>query len=79
MGLRVAEPYGDEDSRGKRMMDLGMAFRNEEKVGNQVYREISGKQFQYFMLQTIRSMAVLELCFGGIICLFFIEVKLTQN
>lgn len=44
-GLRVAEPYGDEDSRGKRMMNLGMAFRNEEKVGNQVYREISGKQF----------------------------------
>ena len=22
MGLRVAEPYGDEDSRGKGMMDL---------------------------------------------------------
>lgn len=49
MGLGVAEPQGDEDSRGKGMMELsGLAFRKE--VGNQVYRDISGKQFQYFML-----------------------------
>ena len=50
MGLGVAEPQGDEDSRGKGMMDLsGLAFRKE--VGNQVCRDISGKQFQYFMLK----------------------------
>ena len=34
MGLGVAEPQGDEDSRGKGMMGLsGLAFRKE--VGNQ--------------------------------------------
>lgn len=35
MGLKVADPCGNEDSRGKGMVDINIPYRSEEKkVGN---------------------------------------------